>query len=91
MTVTVANIGYHGILTICAGYYFSRCYDRAQQTIDRAARIFGNRIDAFERWLKTAKPGSECAELAGMALREGTYTFLAVMGGVVVKYTIKLN
>ena len=90
VTITVSNIAYHGILTVIAGYQFASCHSRAQALIDSAAKKFCD-ADKFTTWLKAAKPGSECAELAVMAGKQGAYTFVAVIGGVAVKYGIQLN
>jgi uncharacterized protein RhaS with RHS repeats len=87
-TAVVANIVYHGILTIFAGYYFGRCWSEAQALMERARNNFGGDALAYQAWLRAAKPGQECADLASMAMKQGTYTFIACIGGIVVKYGI---
>ena len=89
-TFILGRVTYHSILAFCYAGPCADCQVEAGKLIRRAARTLCAKDPiAFQKWLKAAKPGKECAEVCHKA---GVHAFKAIVylgTGVVIKYGIR--
>jgi len=96
VAITAWSLGKGISHLICGSYYCSealKCRNRAQETLEKALPGLQS-TDAetalkWAEWLRSARPGEECAELWAACGREGVLTAQWVVGGYIVKYGIR--
>ena len=91
VTVSVGRGIGHLILACYDCLQCSKCTDRATATMDQAATAFSNNPLGFQQWLQAAQPGAECAPLCADCLHEVILGGKWVIGGVVLKYSIRYS
>jgi hypothetical protein len=91
VAITVYTIG-RGISHLILACYNCRqayqCNERATALMNHAASLFDDGYD-FQNWLRTTRPGSECAELWADCGKEALLGAKWIVGGVIVKYGIR--